>query len=49
MTSTQIQSGKGSIGKLIYDQTLYAKLDSTISTADDLIDRAQRGQEPSAS
>jgi phospholipid/cholesterol/gamma-HCH transport system substrate-binding protein len=42
--TTQIQSGKGSIGKLIYDQTLYTKLDATISTADNLIDRAQRGE-----
>ncbi len=42
--TTQIQSGKGSIGKLIYDQTLYAKLDKTISTAQDLIDRTQRGE-----
>jgi phospholipid/cholesterol/gamma-HCH transport system substrate-binding protein len=42
--TTQIQSGKGSIGKLIYDQTLYSKLNDTISNAQNLIDRAQRGE-----
>ena len=42
--TSQIQGGKGSIGKLIYDQTLYNKLDSTVSTAQDLIDRVQNGQ-----
>ena len=31
--TTQIQSGKGSMGKLIYDQSLYNKMDATVSTA----------------
>ncbi len=42
--STQIQAGKGSIGKLIYDQALYDKMDSTISTAQSLVNRAASGQ-----
>jgi phospholipid/cholesterol/gamma-HCH transport system substrate-binding protein len=42
--ATQIQAGKGSVGKLIYDQTLYNKMDATISSAQTLVDRAQRGE-----
>ncbi len=42
--SSQIQAGKGSIGKMIYDQTLYNKMDSTISAAQSLVDRAAKGQ-----
>ncbi len=42
--STQIQAGKGSIGKLIYDQTLYNKMDATITAAQALVDRASNGE-----
>lgn len=42
--ATQIQTGKGSVGKLIYDQTLYNKMDATISTAQNLMDRVQGGE-----
>jgi phospholipid/cholesterol/gamma-HCH transport system substrate-binding protein len=42
--TTQIQTGKGSVGKLIYDQTLYNKMDATLSGAQTLVDRADRGE-----
>ena len=42
--TTQIQAGKGSMGKLLYDQTLYNKMDATVSGAQALVDRAQRGE-----
>jgi phospholipid/cholesterol/gamma-HCH transport system substrate-binding protein len=42
--TTQIQSGKGSIGKLIYDQTLYNKINATTTSVQDLMDRVQRGE-----
>lgn len=42
--TTQVQAGKGSIGKMIYDQTLYNKLNAAISTAQTLIDRTQQGE-----
>ncbi|MGO8819263.1 MAG: MlaD family protein [Terriglobia bacterium] len=42
--TTQVQAGKGSIGKMIYDQTLYNKLNATISTAQTLMDRTEQGQ-----
>lgn len=42
--TSQIQSGRGSIGKFIYDPSLYTKLNATITTAQSLIDRAQNGQ-----
>ena len=42
--TTQIQAGKGSMGKLLYDQTLYNKMDATITSAQDLVSRAQRGE-----
>lgn len=42
--TTQIQAGKGSMGKLLYDQGLYNKMDATISSAQILVDRAQRGE-----
>ena len=42
--TAQVQTGKGSVGKLIYDQQLYNKLDSTVSSASTLVDRAQRGE-----
>jgi phospholipid/cholesterol/gamma-HCH transport system substrate-binding protein len=42
--TTQIQAGKGSMGKLLYDETLYKKMDATISSAQTLVERTQRGQ-----
>jgi len=41
--TTQIQAGKGSMGKLLYDETLYNKMNATVSGAQTLIDRAQHG------
>jgi phospholipid/cholesterol/gamma-HCH transport system substrate-binding protein len=42
--TAQVQSGKGSVGKLIYDQALYTKMDATISGAKTLLDRVDRGE-----
>jgi phospholipid/cholesterol/gamma-HCH transport system substrate-binding protein len=42
--TSQIQAGKGSMGKLLYDDTLYRKMDATVSGAQALIDRANRGE-----
>jgi phospholipid/cholesterol/gamma-HCH transport system substrate-binding protein len=42
--TTQIEAGKGSMGKLIYDQALYNKMNATVSTAQTLIERAGRGE-----
>ena len=42
--TTQIQAGKGSMGQLLYNETLYKKMDSTVTGAQNLVDRAQRGE-----
>jgi phospholipid/cholesterol/gamma-HCH transport system substrate-binding protein len=42
--TTQIQSGKGTVGKLLYDQAFYNKMDATMSSAQNLVDRTQRGE-----
>ena len=42
--SGQIQSGKGSVGKLIYDQTLYNRLNKTADTFDRMVTRVDQGQ-----
>jgi phospholipid/cholesterol/gamma-HCH transport system substrate-binding protein len=42
--SGQIQSGKGSVGKLIYDQTLYNRLNKTSDTVDRMVTRVEQGQ-----
>jgi phospholipid/cholesterol/gamma-HCH transport system substrate-binding protein len=42
--TAQIQSGKGSVGKLIYDQSLYNKANSTLTGMQAMVDRAQRGE-----
>jgi phospholipid/cholesterol/gamma-HCH transport system substrate-binding protein len=42
--TTQIQAGKGSMGKLLYDEALYNKMDATASSAQALVDRVQRGE-----
>ena len=40
----QIQSGKGSVGKLVYDQTLYNRLNKTTDTVDRMVTRVEQGQ-----
>jgi phospholipid/cholesterol/gamma-HCH transport system substrate-binding protein len=42
--TAQIQSGKGSMGKLIYDQTLYNKMDATTASVQTLVNAVQHGQ-----
>ncbi|MGB9487863.1 MAG: MlaD family protein [Terriglobia bacterium] len=42
--SGQIQSGKGSVGKLVYDQTLYNRLNKTTDTLDRMVTRVDQGQ-----
>ncbi len=42
--SGQIQSGKGSVGKLVYDQTLYNRLNKTTDTVDRMVTRVDQGQ-----
>jgi phospholipid/cholesterol/gamma-HCH transport system substrate-binding protein len=42
--TSQIQAGKGSMGKLLYDDALYNKMDATVSGAQKLVDRANRGE-----
>jgi phospholipid/cholesterol/gamma-HCH transport system substrate-binding protein len=42
--TTQIQAGKGSMGKLLYDETLYNKMNATVSGAQAMVDRVQSGQ-----
>jgi phospholipid/cholesterol/gamma-HCH transport system substrate-binding protein len=40
----QIQSGKGSAGKLIYDPTLYNRLDKTTGKIDQMVTRMEQGE-----
>jgi len=40
----QVQTGKGTMGKLLYDQSLYTKMDNTLSGMQTLVDRTQRGE-----
>jgi phospholipid/cholesterol/gamma-HCH transport system substrate-binding protein len=42
--TTQIQKGKGSMGKLLYDEALYNKMNATVSGVQALVDRAQAGK-----
>ncbi len=42
--STQIQAGKGTLGKLIYDQALYNKMDATVSAAQAMVNRVSSGE-----
>jgi len=42
--TSQIQSGKGSVGKLVYDQTLYNRLNKTTDTFDRMVTRVEQGQ-----
>jgi phospholipid/cholesterol/gamma-HCH transport system substrate-binding protein len=42
--TSHIQAGKGSMGKLLYDQTLYNKMNATVSGAQAMVDRVQRGE-----
>jgi phospholipid/cholesterol/gamma-HCH transport system substrate-binding protein len=42
--SGQIESGKGSVGKLIYDQTVYNRLNKTSDTVERMVTRVEQGQ-----
>jgi len=42
--TTQIQTGKGSMGKLIYDQTLYNKINDLSTHLSSLVTRVENGQ-----
>ena len=42
--SSQVQSGKGSLGKLVYDQTLYNRLNKTTDSFDRMVTRVDQGQ-----
>jgi len=42
--TAQIQTGKGSMGKLIYDQALYNKMNATTASMQDLMTRVQHGE-----
>jgi phospholipid/cholesterol/gamma-HCH transport system substrate-binding protein len=42
--AAQVQTGKGTLGKMVYDQTLFNKMDATMSRAQNLVDRADRGE-----
>ncbi len=42
--TTQVQTGKGTMSKLLYDQTLYNKMEATMSGAQTMVDRADRGE-----
>jgi phospholipid/cholesterol/gamma-HCH transport system substrate-binding protein len=42
--SGQIESGKGLVGKLVYDQTLYNRLNKTTDTLDRMVTRIDQGQ-----
>jgi phospholipid/cholesterol/gamma-HCH transport system substrate-binding protein len=40
----QIESGKGTVGKLVYDQTLYNRLNKTSEALDRMVTRVDQGQ-----
>jgi phospholipid/cholesterol/gamma-HCH transport system substrate-binding protein len=40
----QIESGKGSLGKVVYDQTLYNRLNKTADTVDRMVTRIDQGE-----
>jgi phospholipid/cholesterol/gamma-HCH transport system substrate-binding protein len=42
--TSQIQSGKGSVGKLVYDQTLYNRLDKTTDELGRMITNVEQGR-----
>ena len=42
--TTEIQAGKGSMGKLIYDQALYNKMDATAGSMQRMVDRIENGE-----
>jgi phospholipid/cholesterol/gamma-HCH transport system substrate-binding protein len=42
--TSQIQSGKGSVGKLVYDQTLYNRLNKATDTVDRMVTHVEQGQ-----
>jgi phospholipid/cholesterol/gamma-HCH transport system substrate-binding protein len=42
--ASQIQAGKGSLGKIVYDQTLYNRLNKTADTVDRMTSRIEQGE-----
>jgi phospholipid/cholesterol/gamma-HCH transport system substrate-binding protein len=42
--SSQVESGKGSMGKLVYDQTLYNRLNKATDTVERMVTRVEQGQ-----
>jgi phospholipid/cholesterol/gamma-HCH transport system substrate-binding protein len=40
----QIESGKGSVGKLVYDQTLYNRLNKTTDSVQQMVARVEQGR-----
>jgi len=42
--TAQIQAGQGSIGKLIYDQALYNRLNATTSSLQQVVSRVEKGE-----
>ena len=42
--ASQIQSGKGSLGKIVYDQALYNRLNKTADTVDRMTTRIEQGE-----
>jgi phospholipid/cholesterol/gamma-HCH transport system substrate-binding protein len=42
--TTHIQQGKGSMGKLLYDEALYNKMNATVSSAQAMMDQVQSGK-----
>ncbi|HEV2499222.1 MAG TPA: MlaD family protein [Terriglobia bacterium] len=42
--TNQITTGKGTVGKFIYDASLYNRMDDTVAKLQDLMDKVSRGQ-----
>lgn len=42
--TNQITTGKGTVGKFIYDATLYNRMDDTVAKLQDMMDKVSRGQ-----
>ena len=42
--TNQIQTGQGSVGKLLYDQTFYNRLNASASSVERLVNRVESGQ-----
>jgi phospholipid/cholesterol/gamma-HCH transport system substrate-binding protein len=42
--TTQVKSGEGSVGKLIYDQALYNRMNATVASTEKIVSDVQNGQ-----